>query len=127
MPEPANSPETLALLERIAGAIRRELGETIDSYPGGRSPEQADPLNRVYRAIVRSLLESDLPSAADLNSLTSLTLRRLAEQRLAATGWDDRQVKSLIEEEPGGPDDWLAFLILSSQSQIEPLLDPDRD
>ena len=33
------------------------------------------------------------------------------------------QVRALIEEEPGGPDDWLAFLALSAMAQIEPLLD----
>jgi hypothetical protein len=78
MPELDISSATLALLERIARAIRRELGEVIDAYPGGRSPEQADPLNRSFRAIVRSLLESDLPSTADLNSLAFFTLRRIS-------------------------------------------------
>ena len=84
-------------------------------------------MNRVFRAIVRSLLESDLPSVADLTPLVSLTLRQVAERRLAAEGWDAERIKFLIEEEPGGPDDWLAFLILSSRTQIEPLLDPGRD
>ena len=37
----------------------------------------------------------------------------------------DGRVKFLIEEEPGSPDDWLAFLILSSRPQIQPLLDTD--
>jgi hypothetical protein len=57
--------------------------------------------------------------------LLSETLRQLAELRLASEGWEDRQIKLLIEEEPGSPDDWLAFLILSSRSQIEPILDLD--
>ncbi len=34
MPEPDISLATLLFLERIAGAIRRELGEAIDAYPG---------------------------------------------------------------------------------------------
>jgi len=38
--------EALAILEVVAGAIRRELGAAIDAYPGRREPEQADPLNR---------------------------------------------------------------------------------
>ena len=126
MPDPDVRPATRTLLERIAGAIREELGESIDAYPGWRSPEGADPINRAFRAVVRSLVEADLPPGTDLDGIVSRALRLLAERRLAAEGWDDDQVKSLIEEEPGGPDDWLAFLILSSRPQIEPLLDPDH-
>jgi hypothetical protein len=126
MPEPDVSPATLVLLERISGAIREELGESIDAYPGGRSPEAADPINRAFRAVVRSLAGVDLGQGTDLDGTVSQILRHLAGRRLAAEGWDDDRVKSLIEEEPGSPDDWLAFLILSSRSQIEPLLDPDH-
>ena len=125
MPDPDVLPATRAVLERIAGAIREELGESIDAYPGGRSPEGADPINRGFRAVVRSLAEADGPPIADLDGIVSRTLRQLTQRRLAAEGWDDRQVKSLIEDEPGSPDDWLAFLILSSRPQIEPLLDPE--
>jgi hypothetical protein len=125
MPDPDVLPATLALLERIAGAIREELGDSIDAYPSGRSPEAADPINRAFRAVVRSLAGADLPPGTDLPGTVSRALRLLARRRLATEGWDDDQIKSLIEEEPGGPDDWLAFLILSSRPQIEPLLDPD--
>jgi len=124
MPEAKVTAEILALIERIAGAIRRELG---DAYPGCRSPEEADPMNRAFRAVVRSLLESDIPPGVDPTPLVSLTLRQLSERRLAAEGRDALQVKFLIEEEPGSPDDWLAFLGLSSRWQIEPLLDLDDD
>jgi hypothetical protein len=126
MPEPDVLPATLASLERIAGAIREELGESIDAYPGGQSPEAADPINRAFRAVVRSLAGADLGQGTDLDGTVSQILRQLTEIRLAAEDWDDDRVKSLIEEEPGSPDDWLAFLILSSRSQIEPLLDPDH-
>ncbi len=117
----------LALVERIAGAIRVELGEEVDAYPGCRSPDGADPLNRVFGAIVRSLLAMDAVSGDDLAGLVSRTLLQVASRRLEAEGWDDLTIKTLIEEEPGRPDDWLIFLILSSRPQIEPLLDPDRD
>jgi hypothetical protein len=126
MPDPDISTETLALLGRIAGAIREELGEAIDAYPGCRSPEGADPINRAFRAIVVRLLEAEVPPMADPDGSISRALRLLAGGRLVAEGWDDDQFKSLIEGEPGGPDDWLAFLILSSRPQIEPLLDPDH-
>jgi hypothetical protein len=125
MPDHDVRPATLAFLEQIAKAIRRELGESIDAYPGCRSPEGADPINRAFRAVVRSLAEADLPPGTDLDGIVSRVLRLLARRRLVAEGWDDDQLKSLIEEEPGSPDDWLAFLILSSRPQIEPLLDPE--
>ena len=41
-------------------AIREELGEAIDAYPGCRSPEGADPINRAFRAVARSLIRADL-------------------------------------------------------------------
>jgi hypothetical protein len=120
---PDDSSSLLALLAQIAGAIRRELGEEIDAYPGLRSPDAADPINRAFRAIVGSLLASIDPPTDEPSLHATWTLRQLAERRLASEGWNDRQVKLLIEEEPGSPDDWLAFLILSSRSQIEPILD----
>ncbi len=55
-PTPTSRPAALALVERIAGAIRHELGAEVDAYPGLRDPDRADPLNRAFRAVVRSLL-----------------------------------------------------------------------
>ena len=124
MPEADVPAGALAVVERIAGAIRQELGEEIDAYPGASSPERADPINRAFRAIIRSLLEAGGIPGSSLPALVSRTLRRAAENRLAAEGWDDRRVRLLLDSEPGGPDDWLAYLILSSRAQIEPLLGP---
>jgi hypothetical protein len=122
-------PEALAVIEVVAGAIRAALGEEVDAYPGRRAPEGADPLNRAFRAVVRAILGPNTSSIEDTHSLVSRALRRVAERRLAAEGWDDDRVQMLIDEEPGSPDDWLGFLILSSRARIEPLLtpeDPDR-
>ncbi len=124
MPDADVPAEAVALVERIAGAVRDELGEEIDAYPGASSPELADPLNRAYRAVVRSLLEAgDIPGPS-LPALVSRTLRRAAKHRLAAEGWDDRRVGFLLDLEPGCPDDWIAYVLLSSRAQIEPLLGP---
>jgi hypothetical protein len=114
-------PASLPLLDRIARAIREELGSTIEAYPGLRSPQGAEPINRAFQAVVRELAKDDRPSRV------SHLLRSLAESRLALEGWDARLSKGLIEEEPGSPDDWLVFLILSSREQIEPLLDPESE
>ena len=116
--------EALAIIEVVAGAIRDELGEEIDAYPGRRSPEGADPLNRAFRAVVRTILSLHTSGTEGTPSLVSEALRRLAERRLAAEGRDDRQVKVLLDLEPGRPDDWLCFLILSSRPQLEHLLEP---
>jgi hypothetical protein len=124
MPGLTVSPATLLLLERIAVAIRDELGAAI-AYAGCRSPEGADPINRAFRAVTRSLIRADLGPETDLDGVVSRALRQLTQRRLAAEGWADHSIKSLFEDEPGSPDDWLAFLILSAREQIEPLLDPE--
>ena len=69
MSEPDVSLASLVLLERIAGAIREELGETVDAYPGCRSPEGADPINRAFRAVTRSLVRADLAHGTDLDGI----------------------------------------------------------
>ena len=99
-----------ACLGAAAAAIRAELGAEVDAYPGHRSPEAADPLNRAFRAAARSALAGPGSAAEDLPSLVSATLRRLAEARLAGEGIDDGRVRLLLDLEPGAPDDWLAFL-----------------
>jgi len=119
------SAEDLAIIEVVAGAIRDELGEEVDAYPGRQEPEGADPLNRAFRAVVRAILGPNTSGIEGTHLIVSQALRRLAERRLTAEGRDDHQVKVLLDLEPGSPDDWLAYLILSSRAQIEPLLTPD--
>jgi hypothetical protein len=102
------------------------LGAAIDAYPGCRSPEGADPINRAFRAVTGTLARADLAHGTDLDGIVSRALRQLTQRRLKAESWDDDQVKTLVEDEPGSPDDWLVFLLLSAREQIEPLLDPDH-
>ena len=117
--------DVLALVERVAGAIRRELGAEVDPYPGLRDPDRADLLNRAFRVVVRSLLEARGEPELNLAATTSRTLLQVATRRLEDEGRDALVIKMLIEDEPGHSDDWLCFLILADRSQIEPLLDPD--
>ncbi len=123
MPVDDPPPDCLAIIEAVAGAIRAELGAAVDAYPGCRDSDGADPLNRAFRAAVRALLAAGGARVDDLAASVSRLLLLVANRRLKNEGWDDRRVKSLIEEEPGSPDDWLCYLLLSSRAQIEPLLD----
>ncbi len=41
MPDADVPAEALALVERAAAAVRGELGEEVDAYPGRSSPERA--------------------------------------------------------------------------------------
>jgi hypothetical protein len=118
--------EAVALIEVIAAAIRNELGEEIDAYPGFAAPERADPMNRAFRAVVFALLQMSTPTTETLPALVSRTLLHVAERRLAAEGIDDRHARLLLDEEPGRPDDWLCFLILSSRQQVEDALRPEE-
>jgi hypothetical protein len=78
-----NDPEVptgaLVLVERLAGAMRDVLGEEIDAYPGSRSPEGADPFNRAFAAIVRTILvlvTGDTPASPVTVSQTNGTSLR---------------------------------------------------
>ena len=117
MPDADVPGEALAIVEVIAGAIRDELGEEIDAYPGCRGP----------RGPTRSTAPSGPSSARSWRRTTSrietcarARLPGAAPRRRAAAGGrglgrPPGQV--LIDEEPGSPDDWLAFLILSPRGR----------
>jgi hypothetical protein len=115
------SHETVTLVALIARAIRDELGEEIDAYPAGRDPDQADPMNRAFRALVAALVARD---GTTTPTTVSHVLRRVAAERLAADGF---AIQGALDEEPGSPDDWLAFLILSSRRQVADALQRDDD
>jgi hypothetical protein len=113
----AQSPQ-FALIETIAETIREELGDEVEACPGLASPEQGEPLNRLFRALVRHLLEPVIEHDDDQSRLTSWVLRELARRRLAAGGLTESQIKTLLELEPGTPDDWLTFLILVPWTEV---------
>jgi hypothetical protein len=107
-----------ALIATIAETIRRELGDEVEACPGCWSPEQAEPLNRVYRALARRFLETVVSPRHDLSGLVSWVLRKLVLRRLAVGGLDELRIKVLLELEPGTPDDWLGFLLLVPWAEI---------
>ena len=111
MSQPYEHAHEVALIEGLAGAIRRELGDEVEVCPGQRAPDQAEPLNRAFRAVVRLVLEP-LVAPGALPAEVSRVLRRVARGRLDAGGLSERQVRTLLEFEAGTPDDWAVFLAL---------------
>ena len=112
MSEPYGNCPGLMLVEGIAGAIRRELGDDVEACPGHHSPDQAEPLNRAFRAVARHVLEPLVEPGHDLPREVTRVLLRAARGRLEAGGLGERDVRTLLEFEPGTPDDWLVFLLL---------------
>src|SRR4051794_14979886 len=110
--------DALDLVEAIAAAIREELGDDGEACPGFRAPEQAEPLNRAFRAIVQLILGSVVAPGDDPSRTVSRALRRLVERRLEAGGLREPRARVLLELEPGTPDDWLAFLLLTPWGEV---------
>jgi hypothetical protein len=106
------------LIEMIAGTIRSELGDEVEVCPGLHTPEEAEPLNRVFRALVRRILEPLAAPGQDFPSLVTWALRQLVVRRLAAGGLNATQIRILLDLEPGVPDDWLTFLLLVPWAEV---------
>jgi hypothetical protein len=101
-----------ATVALVAETIRQELGDEVEACPGFSRPEQAEPLNWLFCALVRRFLELIVEPSHDLARLTSCALRELTCRRLVAGELNERQIHTLLELEPGTPDDWLTFLLL---------------
>jgi hypothetical protein len=118
------------LIEAIVAALREELGVAMEEQPGFHHPDEAGQVNRAFRAMARTILRPGVPAGEDLSAMLSDVHRRLARRRLEAGRLDAREADHLLRLELDGRDDWLAFLILTDQSEIEHLLHtrgPDRD
>ena len=112
-----------ALLEAIAVALRDEFshGEPMEEQPAYRDPRAAGQVNRAFRVVASVVLRAIALPGEQLGVLVSRALMPLARRRLAQSGHDDRDAELLLEIERNR-DDWLAFLILTTDSQIEYLL-----
>jgi hypothetical protein len=113
----AQSPE-LATIALVAETTRQELGDQVEACPGLSRSEQAEPLNRLFRAVVRRPLELVVAADHDLSRLTSWVLRELTCRRLAAGGLNEDQTRILLELEPGTRDGWLIFLLLVPWAEV---------
>ena len=90
------------MIEAIAETIRAELGDEVEACPGFQTPEEAEPLNRVFRAMARRILQ---PLVAPGQDLSSRHLG-LAPARLETAGgrWAQRAPDQiLLELESGAP------------------------
>jgi hypothetical protein len=122
--------DAFALIEAIAAALRQELGVAIEEQPGFHDPSEAGQVNRAFRVMAGTILQTIAPADEDLPALLSRVLGRLARRRLEAGLLDAREVDHLLNLELDGRDDWLAFLILTAWSEVEHLVQtrgPDPD
>jgi hypothetical protein len=110
MSPPSEQAAAVAWAAGLAAAVRDELGDQVEACPGHRSPDQAEPLNRAFRAAVRYALDPLTSPGGDLQAEVRRVLHRVARDRLVAGGLGEGQVRTLFELEPGTPDDWLAFV-----------------
>jgi hypothetical protein len=106
------------MIEMIAGTIRQELGDEVEVCPGLHTPEEAEPLNQVFRALARRILEPLVAPGQDFSGLVTWTYRQLVLHRLAAGGLSATQIRVLLDLEPGVPDDWLNFLLLVPWAEL---------
>jgi hypothetical protein len=98
--------------------IRQELGDEVEACPGFRSPDQAEPLNRVFLALARRILAPVAAPGDDPARLVSWALRRVIGRRLEAGALGELEIEILLEREPGTPDDWLVFLLLVPWAEV---------
>jgi hypothetical protein len=129
MPEVPEGTAGFALVEAVAGGLRRELGRAMEDQPGGPDDANAGQVNRAFRIVVRVVLGAGR-TPDDPGVTGNVALDRLARRRLAACGLTGREIDYLIVDQAGGRDDWLAFLVLTAREEIELLLqsrpnDPD--
>ena len=111
-----------ALIARIAGALRDELGSEIEEQPALHDPSQAGQVNRAYRVVALCILTTIVPPEEKLAKVLNWVLTRITRQRLADFGLDDQATHALLSTESADRDDWLAFLILTPAQEIDYLL-----
>ncbi|AGA26325.1 hypothetical protein [Singulisphaera acidiphila] len=106
------------LLERIAAALRDELGIAIEEQPGLRDPSQASQVNRAFLITSRCILKAIAASDVDRPVYLHGTLFRLVRRRLVTGGLAEDQVEFLLGLEAGHID-WLAYFLLAPWQEIE--------
>ncbi len=107
----------VGLILRIAEALRDEFDLSIDAHPGGPGNE-AGVVNRAFRASVRRILGTIVPTGEDLDDVVTCVLRRSALLRLAEVGVDGDRSAALLDSEPGLGDVWLACVALMPETGI---------
>ena len=101
--------EALAIIEVVAGAIRDELGEEVDAYPG--PPGARGGPTRSTAPSAPSSGRSSAPSTLGHRGHARARLPGPAS-RSPSGAWRPRagttaRSRLLLDEEPGSPDDWL--------------------
>jgi hypothetical protein len=109
------------LVLAVAEALRDEFGVEIDAHPGGETIE-AGSINRVFCAIVRTIVANVATGSEDQATIVRDLLRQAALRRLTELGIQSDQAEVLVFSEPTLGDHWPAYLSLAPASVIEDLL-----
>jgi hypothetical protein len=99
MGDSRDPPDEWAPIEAIAGALREELGVSIEEQPRFRHPDEAGPVNRAFRVMARTILGASRPEDDDLAPRLSDVLRRIARCRLELGLLDVREVEHVLRLE----------------------------
>jgi hypothetical protein len=123
----ASIEETLEfeLIERIATTLRAELGANMEDQPDYRDPAEAGQVNRAFRAAASVILRTIAMPDEHLPTLVSRLLMQLARRRLAQSGLTAEDAEFLLGVERNR-DDWLAFMVLTSDSELRHVLASER-
>jgi hypothetical protein len=113
------------LILEIAEARRAELDAMMEEQPGFRDPDEAGELNRAFRIVARCILRTAIAPGGELAERLPSMLSQAACQRFEHGGLNGQQSEQLVNMEPPGRDDWLAFLILTGWDEILLLLNPN--
>jgi hypothetical protein len=111
-----------SLVARIATALRNELAGDMDEYPAHHDPDEAGRLNRAFRIMARTILSTIVPPSEEIATIVTWALNRIARQRIAEAGLGELEVTFLLGREPATRDDWIAFLILTSNEELRHVL-----
>ena len=114
-----------ALIETIAETLRAKLGGEMEDQPAYRDPAEAGQVNRAFRAATSVILRTIALPDEHLPTLVIRVLMLLARRRLVQSGLSEDDAEFLLQVERNR-DDWLAFLILTSDAELRHVLASER-
>jgi hypothetical protein len=111
----------LSTIQMIADTMRAEFGDSIDAHPGG-SRVEAGTMNRALRISAWVILVDVGNEGDDSSAVQGWVLREVALGRLYDLGLIGPRAETLLDQEPGLRDAWLAYIALAPATVIDDLM-----